>query len=479
MLFCVQHLVRQLVLFQHAREQLGIFDRSGADQHRLIMLVAVLDRSDDGVVLFIDGLVYEVLAVVPDHRLVRRHHQRFQTVDLLELVGLGVGGAGHAGELAVHAEIVLKGDGGERLVFVLDRDVLFRLDRLVQTVGPAPPRHQAPGELVDDDDLALLHHVVRVAQEQVVRSQRRVQVVHQVNEGRLVQAAPLGQEADAREQLLGLLVAGFRQQHLARFFVHGKIPRTVLLHLAHQQRRHFVHAVIQIGVILGLAGDDERSARFVDQDRVDLVDNGEFEAALVAVGHLHCHVVAQVVKPELVVGAVGDVGGVSLLLHVGGALRQVHPDRESEETVDAAHPVGVAARQVIVYRDDVHAQTRQRIQIGRQRCHQGLTFAGTHLGNLAGVQNHAANQLHVEMAHIEHALSRFAHHGKGLGQQAVQHLALGQPRLELRGLGAQRLVRQRGNCRLQHIDALHGLAVTLDEPVVTGAENASEDSGEH
>jgi len=34
-------------------------------------------------------------------------------------------------------------------------------------------RHQAPGELVDDDELALLHHVVRVAQKQVVRRNAR------------------------------------------------------------------------------------------------------------------------------------------------------------------------------------------------------------------------------------------------------------------------------------------------------------------
>jgi len=95
------------------------------------------------------------------------------------------------------------------------------------------------------------------------------------------------------------------------------------------------------------------------------------------------------------------------------------------------------------------------------------------------VQDHAADQLHVEMAHIEHALGRFAHHGKGLRQQVFQHLALGQPLLQLRGLGAQRIVRQRGNGRLQRVDALHGLAVTLDEPVVTAAENASEDAGEH
>ena len=31
------------------------------------------------------------------------------------------------------------------------------LDRLVQAVGPAPARHHAAGELVDDDDLRLEH----------------------------------------------------------------------------------------------------------------------------------------------------------------------------------------------------------------------------------------------------------------------------------------------------------------------------------
>ena len=37
--------------------------------------------------------------VLADHRPVRRDHDDFEAVDLLELEGLGVGRAGHAGEL--------------------------------------------------------------------------------------------------------------------------------------------------------------------------------------------------------------------------------------------------------------------------------------------------------------------------------------------------------------------------------------------
>jgi hypothetical protein len=100
-----------------------------------------------------------------------RDDHRFQTVDLVELVGFGVGRAGHAGQLAVHAEVVLEGDRGERLVLGLDLHAFLGLDGLVQAVGPAPAGHQAAGEFVDDDHFAVLHDVVLVAVEQIVGAQ--------------------------------------------------------------------------------------------------------------------------------------------------------------------------------------------------------------------------------------------------------------------------------------------------------------------
>ena len=134
--------------------------------------------------------------------LVRRDDDRLEAVDLLELVRFGVRRAGHAGELPVHAEVVLERDRRERLVLVLDLDAFLRFDRLVQAVGPAPARHQAAGELVDDDDLAVLHDVVLVAVEQRVRAQRRVQVMHEVDVRGVVQAAALGQQPRLLQQLL-------------------------------------------------------------------------------------------------------------------------------------------------------------------------------------------------------------------------------------------------------------------------------------
>ncbi len=128
-------------LAQHVGELLGFLDRGGADQHRLAAQLAVLDQRDDGAVFLLGGAIDLVVVVDADHRHVGRHFEHFELVDVEELVGLGERRAGHAGELLVHAEVVLEGDRGERLVLRLDRLVLLGLQRLVQALpnsaGPA------------------------------------------------------------------------------------------------------------------------------------------------------------------------------------------------------------------------------------------------------------------------------------------------------------------------------------------------------
>ena len=88
-----------------------------------------------------------------------------------------------------------------------------------------------------------------------------------------------------------------------------------LLHLnAHDAGDERVHrGVLRARGDGGRAGDDERRAGLVDEDRVHLVHNREVVAVLHHLVGLHGHaVVAQVVEAELAVGAVGDVAEVLL-----------------------------------------------------------------------------------------------------------------------------------------------------------------------
>ena len=102
----------------------------------------------------------------------------------------------------------------------------------------------------------------------------------------------------------------------------------------------------------------------------------------------------------------------------------IKPTDKAKEAMHLAHPFGIAAGEVVVHRHHVHTATGQGIEVAGQGGDQGFAFAGFHLSDLAFMQHHAADQLHIEVAHAEHTLAGFAHHGKGFGQDLVEDRAL-------------------------------------------------------
>ena len=135
------------------------------------------------------------------------------------------------------------------------------------------------------------------------------------------------------------------------------------------------------------------------------------------------HVVPQVVEAHLVVGAVGDVGGVGGLPLLGGQAVDDQAHLQPQEAVDLAHPLAVALGQVVVHRDDVDAPARQGVEIGGEGGHQGLALTGLHLGDAALVEHDAAHQLHPVGPHAQHPVRGLPHGGEGLRQDVVQGLA--------------------------------------------------------
>ena len=210
------------------------------------------------------------------------------------------------------------------------------------------------------------------------------------------------------------------------------------------------------------------------------------------------HVVAQVVEAELVVGAVGDVGGVGFAALFVVEVVHDDADAESEEVVELAHPLGVALGEVVVDGNDVDAAAAERVEIDGQGGDQRFAFAGLHFGDLALVQNHAADQLHIEVAHVQDAAAGFADDGEGFGQQVVEDFfdggeAIGLDLLEavgvglgfvgdaaepvldalaeFVGLGAQFVVGQLLHRRLERVDGLDLGQQALYFALVLGPEN--------
>ena len=382
----VQHFVLDAPLPERPAQRFGALNRDGPHQDGPAGLVDLADLIDHRLVLFGDRAIDDVGVVDPLHGTIRGDGHHLELVDLPELARLGHGGSGHAPQLAIQLEVVLQRDGREGLVLGLDLDPFLRLDRLVEAVAPLPPLHQPARELVDDHNLAVHRHVVHVPLVEMVGPQR---VVNQVRPFHV----PGGVEALDPGGLLGKPDPFFGQVAGVLFLFDLEV------HIALQLAGNAVGLAIAVDIVVSRARDDERGPGFVDQDVVDFVNHRVDQRALHLQVARRFHVVAQVVEPKLVVRPVGDVAGVRLGLVFGLLVGLDAAHRQPQPHVQRAHPLHVAAGQVVVDRHDVHV-AGQGVQKRRQRRHQRLPFAGHHLGDHSLVQHVPADHLHVVMPHL-------------------------------------------------------------------------------
>ena len=173
-------------------------------------------------------------------------------------------------------------------------------------------------------------------------------------------------------------------------------------------------------------------------------------------------------------------------------------DRKTEEAVDLAHPLGVAFGEVVVDGDDVNAAAGEGVQVAGKGGDQGLAFAGLHLGDFALVEDGAADELHVEVAHADGAFTGFADYGEGFredsfegfvfgGVDGVNHLrraglngvggncdfgaCVGYAGAEFGSLSAQLVVRKGLNGGLEGVDLRDEGHEALDGALVAGTED--------
>jgi hypothetical protein len=195
--------------------------------------------------------------------------------------------------------------------------------------------------------------------------------------------------------------------------------------------------VVDLRRRLGLARDDERRPRLVDQDRVDLVHDSVRMAALDDAVEAHGHVVPQVVEAELGVRPVRDVGVVGRLALVERHHRLDVGDAHPERLEDGPVPLGVALGEVVVGRDEMGAAAGEAVEVEGEARDERLALAGLHLRDVALVEDDPAHELHVEHALVGSALARLADGCERLEGEVVEALAVLEPLPELRRLALE------------------------------------------
>ena len=285
---------------------------------------------------------------------------------------------------------------------------------------------------------------------------------------RIIQRLTFRQQTVAGQRVFQIIVAIVVECRLTLLFV----QRVVRLGHTGDDR---IDLAIHLAAILCRAGNDQRGSRLVDQNTVDLVHDREVMRPLIHLTQFRLHVVAQVIEPQLVVGRIGNVALIGGFLLVLGLLRNNNAGRQTQCGIDFAHPVGVAAGQVIVDRDDMHTLAGQRIQIGRKGRDKGLALACLHLGNVTLMQENPAHQLRVKGPQTQGTARGLAAIGKGFRQQRIKALAAHRPFRHRLCAGLNLLVAQRGELRLQRVDLVDQRAYRLDLAIICGPKDLFRD----
>ena len=230
----IQHVVRDIALLQDMAQLLGLGYGSSTNQHRLPLGVDFCHVIGNRLVLGTLCLVDHIRMVDAGNRPVGRNHDYRQLVDFQELVFLCLCRTGHAGQLVVHAEIVLEGNRGKSLGLTAYLQPFLGLYGLMQAVRIAAPLHQAACKLVNDDNLAILDYIIPVTLHQCLGPQGSRKAVGHLNILRVVKVL-------YPYQLLNLRYCTVSRRHGLGLFVNG-IVRALL-----QMLHRLCHPDIAVG----------------------------------------------------------------------------------------------------------------------------------------------------------------------------------------------------------------------------------------
>ena len=141
----VQNLVRNFCGFQESGNRFGLFNGDCTNEYRLPAFVIMANAVREGIVFLHDAVyhggefflfraVNDVGMLFANQIAISRNDHDIEVINLAEFRSFRFRSTGHARQFLVHAEIILKGDGGEGLIFALDFHAFLGFHGLVQPV---------------------------------------------------------------------------------------------------------------------------------------------------------------------------------------------------------------------------------------------------------------------------------------------------------------------------------------------------------
>ena len=426
----IQYIMRDSLSLQHSAEKFGSFDGNRTNQYWLMFCVSFLNCLYNGIEFLFLCHVNGIIKIFTLYHTVGRNLYNVHAVDITELFFLGKGRTGHTAFFVIFVEEVLEGDGCKSLTLSFNLNMLFRLDRLMKTIGITTARHDTSGKFIDDQDLVIFYNVILIFMHQVMCTKGKDNVVLDLQILRICQVLDIKEFLNLLDTLLGkvddLIFLIYNEvTGLDNFLTHDGC------HLGHlmaglttlQLLCKDITYFIKLGGFAALSGNDQRCTCLIDQDGVDLIDDTVVKISLNKLFFIDNHVVTKVIESKFVVGNVCDVTSICRTAFFRLHVVKYHAYSQAKELMDFTHPLGISFSQVVVDSYDVDTFSLKGIQVCRKCGNKSFTFTCFHLGDTALVKDDTTDDLYTVMLHSKHTLGSLTYGGKCLRKKIIQCFA--------------------------------------------------------
>src|SRR5450756_759589 len=279
----IENLMLDAKLLQIMAEPFGFLDGTCAYEDRLPFFMPGLDLAEKRVQFAALGAVDFIIRILAPHWTVRGYLEDIKSVDFLELVCFCERRSCHPGQLVIHLEKVLDRDCCQRLALLADLEPFLCLDGLVQPFRVATSIHESTRELIDNDDFRVLDDVLTVLPEEDLCSDGVAKnlaigglLLQQLVFGNLGSTSKTGQQILGRIDCLVLLVVDVVGAGWCLIVTSGHVGANRSLQPLDECSSLVVwHVRVTTG-----ARDDKSRPSLIDEDVVDLVDDGKVESSL-------------------------------------------------------------------------------------------------------------------------------------------------------------------------------------------------------
>ena len=359
--FCVKNFMLDTFSFQHCRKKFWFFNWNSTNKYRLTFLITFNDFINNCMEFTLFSTVNLVIVIYSFNRFVCRNSNNIELIDFLEFIFLGHSSTGHTWKLAVQTEEILERNCSKRLRLTSNLYAFLSFNSLMQTIIETTSEHKTACKFINNDNFTVFNNVVNISFHNTMSFDCLIYMMKKSHIIRIHQVFNI-------ESFFCLFNASSCNCSGLSLFVDNVIGCFIyfilillVINLNNSSRNKsfskFIYYWVKLGRFVTASGNNKRCSCFINENRVNLIDNRKIRFSLHPVFFLYNHVVTKIVKSEFIICCICNITVVSCTSFFIIKTMKDTSNSKTEKTMNFSHFFSLSFSKIVVNGNNVNTFT--------------------------------------------------------------------------------------------------------------------------